>query len=101
MRYSAGDVGRGKDESDWDRVDSLTEADVENAIAADPDSENLPDNWRERLETVDPETGELTIVLRLDRQTADHLKGQEGALNDRIREVLREYVARETGESRI
>ncbi|GEM_PF-6148692 len=95
MRFSADDVGRQKDETDWVRVDSLSETDVEHAIAADPDSEVLPKNWKERLEIVDPVSGELTIVIRLDRETADYLKSEEGALNDRIREVLREYVARD------
>src|SRR5690625_2995861 len=84
MRFSADDVGRQKDETDWVRVDSLSETDVEHAIAADPDSEVLPKNWKERLEIVDPVSGELTIVIRLDRETADYLKSEEGALNDRI-----------------
>lgn len=49
VSYSADEVvkqrKRGKDLTDWQRVDQLTEADIDAAIADDADADTGPINW--------------------------------------------------------
>lgn len=45
---------------DWDRVDSLTDEEIERAVAEDPDAELLTRDWFRRAKLVIPgeDTGE-------------------------------------------
>lgn len=43
---------------DWDRVDSLTDADIERAVRNDPDQELLTEDWFRRAKLVIPGTTE-------------------------------------------
>lgn len=40
--------------SDWDRVDALTDEEIEQAVAEDPDAELLTDDWFRRAKLVIP-----------------------------------------------
>lgn len=40
--------------SDWERVDALTDEDIESAVAEDPDAELLTDDWFRRARLVLP-----------------------------------------------
>jgi hypothetical protein len=56
-RYSVDELramrARGESRSDWARVDAMTEAEIEAAIAADPDSDGTPAGCQEN--TPDPQ----------------------------------------------
>jgi hypothetical protein len=41
-------IARGEDRTDWARVDALTEAELEAAIAGDPDWADIPRDWYKR-----------------------------------------------------
>jgi hypothetical protein len=49
VSYSAneleGMIERGDDQTDWARVDAMTEAELEAAIASDPDWAEIPPDW--------------------------------------------------------
>jgi uncharacterized protein (DUF4415 family) len=81
-RYSADElremVARGEDQTDWARVDSMTEEELERAIADDPDWRDVPRDWYKDAEAVRP-TPKVAISIRLDWQT-------------RINAVLRAYA---------
>jgi hypothetical protein len=55
--YTADDLkamrGRGEDRTDWAKVDAMTEADLERAIAEDEDERDLEPDWT-RAELVIP-----------------------------------------------
>ncbi len=40
--------------SDWERVDALTDADIERAVLEDPDAELLDQDWFQRARLVVP-----------------------------------------------
>lgn len=41
-------IERGEDQTNWGRVDAMTEAELEAAIAGDPDWADIPRDWYKR-----------------------------------------------------
>lgn len=92
---------RGEDRTDWAKVDAMTEADLERAIAEDEDERDLDPDWT-RAELVLPRPRQ-SVHLRLDPEVVDFFKaGGKGHIT-RMQAVLRAYVdarKRRRGESR-
>lgn len=56
-------------EADWKRFDALTDADIDAAIAGDPDWQGLDDiDWAEGF-WIDPQKNSVTMQLQLDKPT--------------------------------
>ena len=90
---------RQKGRTDWARVDALTDADIEKAIAEDPDAAPiLDDEWFRTAEVVLPEP-KTPISIRLDREVVDWFKAQGAGYQSRINAVLSAYMKahRKTG----
>lgn len=97
VRFTAAQVGNGK--TDWAKFDALTDADIEKAIAADPDAAPILDEeWFRTAEVVLPEP-KAPISIRLDREVLDWFKNQGPGYQSRINAVLSAYVKahRKTG----
>ena len=66
-RYTAESLARmrkrGKTHTDWQLLDTMTEEELETAIAADPDSEVPPGVW-------DSATGDLPDVIKPEKHGA-------------------------------
>jgi hypothetical protein len=45
---------RGESRTDWARVDAMTEAELEAAIASDPDWANVPPDWYKHAGPITP-----------------------------------------------
>ncbi len=83
-------VGNGT--TDWERVDALTDADIEKAIAEDPDAAPIMDEeWFRTAEVVLP-GHKIAISIRLDREVIEWFKSQGTGYQSRINAVLRAYV---------
>ena len=58
VRKSAEEIVRrlesGETSTDWDRVDALTDKEIEQAVAEDPDAELLDEEWFKRATLVIP-----------------------------------------------
>ena len=81
---------RGEDRTDWARVDAMTEADLERAIAADEDERDLEPDWT-RADLVLPRP-RRSVHLRLEPEVVDFFKaGGKGHIT-RMQAVLRAYV---------
>jgi uncharacterized protein (DUF4415 family) len=81
---------RGEDRTDWAKVDAMTEADLERAIAEDEDERDLDPDWT-RAELVMPRPRQ-SVHLRLDAEVLDFFKaGGKGHIT-RMQAVLRAYV---------
>jgi uncharacterized protein (DUF4415 family) len=81
---------RGEDRTDWAKVDTMTEADLERAIAEDEDERDLEPDWT-RAELVLPRPRQ-SIHLRLEPEVVDFFKdGGKGHIT-RMQAVLRAYV---------
>jgi uncharacterized protein (DUF4415 family) len=95
VRYSAEELKamreRGEGRSDWDRVEKMTDEEIERAIAEDPDAGTLPENWPEGVEIGMPRAKER-ITVRLDADVLDWFKSQGRGYQTRINAVLKAYV---------
>lgn len=81
-------------ETDWERVRSLSDEDIERAIAADPDAAPiLNDKFWKQAELVMPgEAEKIPISIRLDEEIVDFFKDKGPGYQTRINAVLRAYV---------
>lgn len=78
-------------ETDWRRVDQLTDAEIEAAIAADPDAAPVLDEaWFKGADIVPP--GKLPTSIRLDADVVDWFKSQGRGWQTRMNGVLRAYA---------
>jgi uncharacterized protein (DUF4415 family) len=101
VRYSVDDIRALESETDWDRVDRMTDEDIDRAIADDPDwqgLENLEDLDWSKAELILPQT-KTAISIRLDADVLAFFKADGPGYQRRINAVLRSYmVARRKAE---
>ena len=94
-RYSANELramrARGESRSDWARVDALTEAELEAAIATDPDWKDVPADWYKDAIPVMPGPKKL-LSLRLDPDVVEWFRAQGPRYQTRMNAVLRAYM---------
>jgi uncharacterized protein (DUF4415 family) len=84
------DARRGQ--TDWQRVDALTEEELEAATAADPDTEELEPGWIERAELLFPAQPKERVTVRLDADVLEWFRERGSGYQTRINAVLRSYV---------
>jgi len=73
-------------------VDALTDADIERAIAEDPDAAPILDEeWFKNAEIVFP-PGKSAVSLRLDKDVLHWFKRQGKGYQSRMNAVLRAYM---------
>lgn len=84
--------GARRGRTDWRRVKAQTDAEIEAAIADDPDAAPALDAaWFERAEAVMPEP-KVAISLRVDRDVIEWFKAQGAGYQTRINAVLRSFM---------
>lgn len=59
-------IARGEDQTDWARVDAMTEEELEALIANDPDWADIPCDWHKHAKPHYPERMKKQVGLRLD-----------------------------------
>jgi uncharacterized protein (DUF4415 family) len=79
-----------KGQTDWARLDAMTDEDIERAVAEDPDA---PPFWTDEdwanAQRVDPDTH---TAVWLDRDIVAWFKEQGPHFQGRINEALREFI---------
>jgi uncharacterized protein (DUF4415 family) len=85
-------VARGEDQTDWARVDAMTEAELEAAIASDPDWADIPRDWYKHATPYYPKEHKRQITLRIDPDILDWFKRQGRGYQTRINAALRAFV---------
>lgn len=84
-----GDRRKGK--TDWARVDKLTDADIEKAIADDPDWAEFKDiDWSNAVLVMPAR--KKAISIRVDEDVLDFFKKEGTGYQRRINAVLRSYM---------
>jgi uncharacterized protein (DUF4415 family) len=79
--------------TDWERVDALTDAEIESSVARDADAAPLLDaEFWEGAELVMPAGRKERITLRLDEEVLEHFRQTGRGYQTRINAVLRAYV---------
>ncbi len=81
---------RGEDLTDWPKVDSTTQEELERQIAEDPDEAGIEWDW-DNAQVVMPEPKEH-INLRVDADVLRFFKNQGKGYQTRINAVLRSYM---------
>jgi uncharacterized protein (DUF4415 family) len=81
---------RGEDKSDWKRAAAMTEAEIEAAIADDPDEAGMAVDWSQA--SVELPQPKATLNMRIDRDVLEFFRRQGKGYQTRINAVLRSYV---------
>lgn len=93
-RYTADElremVQRGEDRSDWARIEAMTEEELKQAIASDPDWADIPENWYEQAELVVPKA-KVPVSIRVDADVIEYFRGTGRGWQTRVNAVLRAY----------
>lgn len=76
--------------TDWARVDALTDSEIAEAVARDPDAAPLDIDWS-RAELVVPQ-GKQAISIRVDADILAFLRAEGPGYQRRINAILRTYV---------
>ena len=80
-----------KGKTDWDRVAKLTDAEIDRAIADDPDWAEFKDiDWSEAVLVIPPK--KKAISIRVDEDVLDWFKDEGAGYQRRMNAVLRSYV---------
>lgn len=86
--------------TDWSRFDALTDADIEAAVARDPDAAPLVDEeWFKTAEVTEPATKQA-VSIRLDRDVLAWFRDNSDRYQTKINAVLRAYMEHEKGRHR-
>ena len=84
-------------DSDWARVDALTDEDIERAITEDPDAAPILDaDWFRNAELVLP-AAKVPTSMRVDGDVMDWFKAQGRGWQTRMNAVLRAYAKAQGG----
>jgi uncharacterized protein (DUF4415 family) len=77
-------------QSDWSAAASMTSAQIEANVAADPDEDGMVMDWENALVTL-PEAKSV-LNMRVDRDVLDYFRNTGRGYQTRINAVLRSYV---------
>ncbi len=91
-------IVKGEDRTDWDRVDAMTEGELEAAIAADPDEDPVEnaEAWFEGLPPVPPR--KKYIHIGLDEDIVRWFQKRGRGYQTRMNAVLRAYYRAQRGQ---
>jgi uncharacterized protein (DUF4415 family) len=81
---------RGESKSGWARAGAMTQAEIEAAIADDPDEANLVFDWS--TASVEMPKPKAVLNIRVDQEVLDFFRKDGRGYQTRINAVLRSYV---------
>jgi predicted transcriptional regulator len=88
-RVSSDEARHLKDETDYARLDAMTDDDIAQAVADDPDAPPLDIDWSSARLSLPP--GKDIVTLRLDRDVLDWFRAQGKGYQTRINLALRVF----------
>ena len=91
IEQSDGSYRVAESQTDWARVDALTEEEIEEAARADPDNQPLDDAFWKDAEIVFPE-GKERVTMRLDKEVLVWFRKEGKGYQTRMNAVLRSYM---------
>lgn len=94
VSFTAKDIQKklasGEDRTDWQRVNALSDEDIERAMRDDPDWKDLIDIDWSKAEVVVPK--KKAISIRLDEDIVDYFQSSGKGYQTRINAVLRHFL---------
>ena len=97
-RVTRDEARRLKGETDYPRLDAMTDDDIAKAVASDPDAPPLDIDWDKASLVIPP--GKDIITLRLDRDILKWLRAQGKGYQTLINQVLRAFYNAQTKRPR-
>ena len=89
IEHPDGRLERRKSETDWARLDAMTDEEIEASIANDPDwSDDW--NWGDAVLVIPPK--KKAISIRVDEDVLDYFKKEGAGYQRRMNAVLRSYM---------
>jgi uncharacterized protein (DUF4415 family) len=88
-RVTRDEARRLKDETDYARLDAMTDDDIARAVADDPDAVPLDIDWDKANLVIPP--GKDMVTMRLDRDLLDYLRAQGKGYQTLINQILRSW----------
>ena len=96
VEFPDGRLERRKSETDWARLDALTDEEIEASIANDPDWQEYKDlDWSEAVLVIPPK--KKAISIRVDQDVLDFYKKRGAGYQRRMNAVLRSYMDQTSG----
>jgi uncharacterized protein (DUF4415 family) len=77
-------------QTDWARVDAMTEEEIDAAARSDPDAQPIDEDMWEDAVLVFP--GKQLVCIRIDRDVLDWFRSQGRGYQTRMNAVLRSYM---------
>jgi uncharacterized protein (DUF4415 family) len=91
IEHPDGRLERRKSETDWARLDALTDEEIEASIANDPDWEEFKDiDWSKAVLVIPPK--KKAISIRVDEDVLDYFRKEGAGYQRRMNAVLRSYM---------
>jgi len=87
-----------KDETDYARLDAMTDEDIAKAVAEDPDAGPLDIDWSKARVVLPP--GKENVTLRIDRDVLAWFRAIGKGFHTRMNAVLRAYMEAHRQEQR-
>ena len=78
--------------TDWKRLESISDEEIEAAVESDPDAKLLDADWFEKAQVVNPSAEKKRITIRLDEDIIEYFKQQGSGYQTRINDVLRAFI---------
>ena len=98
VRYTSEELKHLKSKTDWEKVDALTDEEIEKAIDEDPDAAPRLDSewfkdavWRYYNHDMGDDEKER-ITIRLDKEVLDYFRKKGKGYQSRINNALRAFV---------
>jgi uncharacterized protein (DUF4415 family) len=89
-RVTLEEAKRLKDETDYARLDAMTDEDIAKAVAEDPDAAPLDIDWSKAKLVLPP--GKENVTLRIDRDVLAWFRATGRGFHTRMNAVLRAYM---------
>lgn len=80
--------------TDFDRIAALSDSEIADAVAEDPDAAPFDIDWSQAEVTMPPR--KVPVSIRLDADVLDYFKHEGAGYQSRINAVLRSYVRAQT-----
>lgn len=96
-RVTLEEAKRMKGETDYARLDSMTDEEIAGAVAGDPDAATLDTDWTKARIVLPP--GKQNVTLRIDRDVLDWFRASGKGFHTRMNAVLRAYMEAHSSKS--
>ncbi len=91
VQHPDGRLERRKSETDWARLESLTDDDIEASITNDPDWQEFKEiDWSKAVLVIPPK--KKAISIRVDEDVLDYFRKEGAGYQRRMNAVLRSYM---------